>query len=295
MDILQTLRECVSVYGGAALAPFLTTLFDTLHELVCVSGDVELVDTVLDVVHAVVAVVLPDLPSGYVLAHASELWDNFMGRLMVACLEELRVPDAKLARTHGRLLVAAAKASATAQARVLQRLWPMLSEMCMSSRTPPSQAEALLEQLAALLAARRGFPVDPALKAMAGQLVALFVRNLSSTHLLLLVFDTLPQLALTVVRNGANAQADAKAALADPADAQDRGEERLLSEAQCEALVALCARFVFRYEQVAYTDKPCGVFDIFLRAPRARKLFITENCVRTIFLCILSLLVFRNT
>ncbi len=79
-------------------------------------------------------------------------WTQFVHPVLEQCLQELKQPDSKMSRLYaGRVLAVAASASQAACELVWSEFWPAVKQRFASPHLQPSQRQALLETVTALV------------------------------------------------------------------------------------------------------------------------------------------------
>lgn len=149
-DAMETIGLCAPAYGAHAILPHAQDLFDALVKEVYQEADASMVQVALDTIHNVVAT----LGTGISIANIRDPVEKAIDSLLVKCVEELKEPELKNARSAAYILRAAASASDPACTSVTHTALPII---CQQYKTadPAIRRKAILDILTELLVASK--------------------------------------------------------------------------------------------------------------------------------------------
>lgn len=149
-DAMETISLCAPAYGAHALLPHAQDLFDALVREVYQENDALMVQIALDTIHNVVAT----LGTGISIANIRDPVEKAIDSLLHKCVEELKEPELKNARSAAYILRAAASASDPACTSVTHTALPII---CQQYKTTDSaiRRKAVLDILTELLVASK--------------------------------------------------------------------------------------------------------------------------------------------
>ena len=149
-DAMGTISLCSPAYGAHAILPHAQDLFDALVREVYQSADSSMVDVALDTIYNVVAT----LGTGISIANIRDPVEKAIDSLLQQCVQELKEPELKNARSAAYILRAAASASDPACTSVTHAALPIIYEQYKSS-DPSIRQKAILDILTELLMASK--------------------------------------------------------------------------------------------------------------------------------------------
>ncbi|KAK4512647.1 uncharacterized protein ATC70_003351 [Mucor velutinosus] len=149
-DAMETIGLCAPAYGAHAILPHAQDLFDALVREVYQEADASMVQVALDAIHNVVAT----LGTGISIANIRDPVEKAIDSLLHKCVEELKEPELKNARSAAYILRAAASASDPACTSVTHTALPII---CQQYKTtdPTIRRKAILDILTELLVASK--------------------------------------------------------------------------------------------------------------------------------------------
>jgi len=149
-DAMETIGLCAPAYGAHAILPHAQDLFDALVREVYQEADAAMVQVALDTIHSVVAT----LGTGIRIANIRDPVEKAIDSLLHKCVEELKEPELKNARSAAYILRAAASASDPACTSVTHTALPII---CQQYKTtdPAIRRKAILDILTELLVASK--------------------------------------------------------------------------------------------------------------------------------------------
>ncbi|KAI7902153.1 Dos2-interacting transcription regulator of RNA-Pol-II-domain-containing protein [Cokeromyces recurvatus] len=149
-DAMETIRLCAPAYGAHAILPHVQDLFDALVGEVYREADASMVHVALETIHSVVAT----LGTGISIANIRNPVEKAIESLLHKCVEELKEPELKRARSAASILRATASASDPACTSVTYTTIPILCEQYKTT-DPIRRRVAILDILTELLMASK--------------------------------------------------------------------------------------------------------------------------------------------
>ncbi|KAI9480357.1 MAG: Dos2-interacting transcription regulator of RNA-Pol-II-domain-containing protein [Benjaminiella poitrasii] len=149
-DAMETIGLCAPAYGAHAILPHAQELFDALVREVYREADSSMVNIALQTIHNVVAT----LGTGISIANIRDPVEKAIDALLHKCIEELKEPELKKARSAAYILRAAASASDPACTSVTQTTLPIIFEQYKTT-DPAIRRKAILDILTELLVASK--------------------------------------------------------------------------------------------------------------------------------------------
>ncbi|KAI8639708.1 Dos2-interacting transcription regulator of RNA-Pol-II-domain-containing protein [Parasitella parasitica] len=149
-DAMETISLCAPAYGAHAILPHAQDLFNALVREVYQEADASMVQVALNTIHNVVAT----LGTGISIANIRDPVEKAIDSLLQKCVEELKEPELKNARSAAYILRAAASASDPACTSVTHAALPII---CQQHKTtdPAVRRKAVLDILTELLVASK--------------------------------------------------------------------------------------------------------------------------------------------
>ncbi|CEP09013.1 hypothetical protein [Parasitella parasitica] len=149
-DAMETIGLCAPAYGAHAILPHAQDLFDALVREVYQEADASMVQIALDTIHNVVAT----LGTGISIANIRDPVEKAIDSLLQKCVEQLKEPELKNARSAAYILRAAASASDPACTSVTHTALPII---CQQYKTtdPTVRKKAILDIITELLVASK--------------------------------------------------------------------------------------------------------------------------------------------
>ncbi|EIE88712.1 hypothetical protein RO3G_13423 [Rhizopus delemar RA 99-880] len=121
-DTMETISLCAPAYGAHAILPHTLDLFDALTKEVYTGTDSGMVEIALDTIHHVVAT----LGTGISIANIRDPVEKSIDTLLAQCIEKLKEPELKNARSAAFILRAVASASDPACTSVTHAVLPII-------------------------------------------------------------------------------------------------------------------------------------------------------------------------
>ncbi|KAG0936580.1 hypothetical protein G6F32_010055 [Rhizopus arrhizus] len=121
-DTMETISLCAPAYGAHAILPHTLDLFDALTKEVYTGKDSGMVEVALDTIHHVVAT----LGTGISIANIRDPVEKSIDTLLAQCIEKLKEPELKNARSAAFVLRAVASASDPACTSVTHAVLPII-------------------------------------------------------------------------------------------------------------------------------------------------------------------------
>ncbi|KAI8971440.1 RNAPII transcription regulator C-terminal-domain-containing protein [Mycotypha africana] len=121
-DAMETISLCAPAYGAHAILPHALNLFDALMKEVYGEVDPAMVNAALETIHNVVAT----LGTGITIANIRDPVEKAIDTLLTKCVEELKEPESKKARSAAYILRSAASASDPACTSVTHVALPII-------------------------------------------------------------------------------------------------------------------------------------------------------------------------
>lgn len=149
-DAMETISMCAPAYGAHAILPYAQDLFDALVREVYQEADASMVQIALDTIHNVVAT----LGTGISIANIRDPVEKAIDSLLHKCVEQLKEPELKNARSAAYILRAAASASDPACTSVTHTALPIICQQYKAT-DPPIKRKAILDILTELLIASK--------------------------------------------------------------------------------------------------------------------------------------------
>lgn len=149
-DAMETISMCAPAYGAHAILPHAQDLFDALVREVYQEADASMVQIALDTIHNVVAT----LGTGISIANIRDPVEKAIDSLLHKCVEELKEPELKNARSAAYILRAAASASDPACTSVTHTALPIICQQY-NTTDPAIRRKAILDILTELLVASK--------------------------------------------------------------------------------------------------------------------------------------------
>lgn len=149
-DAMETISLCAPAYGAHAILPHAPDLFDALVKEVYQEANSAMVHVALQTIHNVVAT----LGTGISIANIRDPVEKAIDGLLQKCVEELKEPELKNARSAAYVLRAAASASDPACTSVTHTALPIIYQQYKTS-DPPIRRKAVLDILTELLIASK--------------------------------------------------------------------------------------------------------------------------------------------
>ncbi|KAI8370563.1 Dos2-interacting transcription regulator of RNA-Pol-II-domain-containing protein [Radiomyces spectabilis] len=149
-DVMDTIALCASTYGAHALLPHAYNMFNALVKEVYYASDVAMEKAALDTIHSVVAT----LATGISIANIRDPVEKAIDALLNECIEELKEPELKKAKSAAYILRAAASASDPACTSVAHAAIPLLYQQ-FKITDPASRQKAILDIFIEILEASK--------------------------------------------------------------------------------------------------------------------------------------------
>ncbi|KAG2202901.1 hypothetical protein INT47_008933, partial [Mucor saturninus] len=149
-DAMETISLCTPAYGAHAILPHAQELFDALVREVYQCAESTMVDVALETIHNVVAT----LGTGISIANIRDPVEKAIDSLLQHCVQELKEPELKNARSAAYILRAAASASDPACTSVTHTALPIIYQQYKST-DPSIRQKAILDILTELLLASK--------------------------------------------------------------------------------------------------------------------------------------------
>ncbi|KAG0182839.1 hypothetical protein DFQ29_001779 [Apophysomyces sp. BC1021] len=149
-DVMDTIGLCAPAYGAHAVLPHANDIFEALVKEVYKASDISMEHTALQTIHNVVAT----LGSGVSIANIRDPVEKAIDRLLSQCVENLKEPELKMAKSAAYILRAAASASDPASTSVAQVTIPLLYQQFRMT-DPPSRHKAILDIFIEILEASK--------------------------------------------------------------------------------------------------------------------------------------------
>lgn len=149
-DTMETLSLCAPAYGAHAILPHAQDLFDALVREVYQGVDTAMVEVALNTIHHVVAT----LGTGISIANIRDPVEKAIDGLLQQCVQELKEPELKNARSAAAILRAAASASDPACTSVTHTALPIIYQQYKTT-DPSIRQKAILDILTELLMASK--------------------------------------------------------------------------------------------------------------------------------------------
>lgn len=149
-DAMETISLCAPSYGAHALLPHAQDLFEALVREVYQGADSAMVEVALDTIHNVVAT----LGTGISIANIRDPVEKAIDSLLQSCVQSLKEPELKNARSAAYVLRAAASASDPACTSVTHTALPIIYEQYKAT-DPSIRQKAILDILTELLIASK--------------------------------------------------------------------------------------------------------------------------------------------
>ncbi|KAF7728815.1 hypothetical protein EC973_005441 [Apophysomyces ossiformis] len=149
-DAMDTIGLCAPSYGAHAVLPHANDIFDALVKEVYQASDLSMEKTALRTIHSVVAT----LGSGISIANIRDPVEKAIDRLLSQCVQNLKEPELKMAKSASYILRAAASASDPASTSVAQAAVPLLYQQ-FGMTDPPSKQKAILDIFIEILDANK--------------------------------------------------------------------------------------------------------------------------------------------
>ncbi|RCH85075.1 hypothetical protein CU098_001357, partial [Rhizopus stolonifer] len=149
-DVMETISLCAPAYGAHAILPHSQDLFDALVKEVYQGVDAAMVDIALQTIHNVVAT----LGTGISIANIRDPVEKAIDFLLQKCVQELKEPELKNARSAAYILRAAASASDPACTSVAHTAVPIICQQYKPT-DPSIRQKAIIDILTELLIASK--------------------------------------------------------------------------------------------------------------------------------------------
>lgn len=149
-DAMETISLCAPSYGAHAILPHAQDLFEALVKEVYQGADSAMVEVALDTIHNVVAT----LGTGISIANIRDPVEKAIDSLLQNCVQSLKEPELKNARSAAYILRAAASASDPACTSVTHTALPIIYEQYKAT-DPSIRQKAILDILTELLMASK--------------------------------------------------------------------------------------------------------------------------------------------
>ncbi|PHZ14794.1 ARM repeat-containing protein [Rhizopus microsporus ATCC 52813] len=149
-DTMETISLCAPAYGAHAILPHVHDLFDALTKEVYMGTDAAMVHVALDTIHNVVST----LGTGISIANIRDPVEKSIDTLLAQCIERLKEPELKNARSSAFILRAVASASDPACTSVTHAVLPIIYQEYKPT-DPPQRRKAVLNILTELLIASK--------------------------------------------------------------------------------------------------------------------------------------------
>ena len=123
IDCLKSLSICILSYNHQFYSSYLYPLYQILKAM-CLSSKKLISQHALDTVETITKQLCPNRIQGFINTSIIFYKDQFIIPLLNDCINELKIPDAKLSRDYGKILCTIAKSSYYSYKLVLEILWP---------------------------------------------------------------------------------------------------------------------------------------------------------------------------